>query len=116
MPNPVVHFEVTGADAPKLQKFYADAFGWNVDTNNPMQYGLVGNEDGGIRGGISGGEQRSVTFYIAVDDPAAYLKKVVSLGGTVVQDVMTVMDNVTLAQFADPEGNIVGIVKDEPMA
>ena len=38
MPNPVIHWEITGKDAPKLQQFYADLFGWNVDSNNPMNY------------------------------------------------------------------------------
>ena len=62
---------------------------------------------------MSGGDAPAVTFYIQVDDPAAYLKKVQSLGGKVVQDVTVVPGMVTMAQFADPEGNVVGIVKAE---
>jgi predicted enzyme related to lactoylglutathione lyase len=30
MPNPVVHFEVTGKDAKKLQNFYQKALGWSM--------------------------------------------------------------------------------------
>ena len=41
MPNPVVHFEIGGADGVALQQFYAAAFDWNVNAENPMQYGLV---------------------------------------------------------------------------
>ena len=41
MPNPVVHFEVSSADAEKAQKFYGDLFGWHIDANNPMNYGMV---------------------------------------------------------------------------
>ena len=84
MPNPVVHFEIEGKDGPKLQKFYADLFDWKIDANNPMNYGLVQNGGEGIDGGISGGEASHVTVYVAVDDLATYLKKVQSLGGTVV--------------------------------
>ena len=40
MPNPVVHFEVIGKDGAKLQRFYADAFGWKIDAGNPMNYGM----------------------------------------------------------------------------
>ena len=39
-PHPVVHVEVLGVDAAKLQRFYADLFGWPV-TLNPAGYGYV---------------------------------------------------------------------------
>jgi predicted enzyme related to lactoylglutathione lyase len=41
MPDPVVHFEVTGKDVAKLRKFYADIFGWKTNTDNPAHYALV---------------------------------------------------------------------------
>ena len=115
MANPVVHFEVTGKDGKKLQDFYSGTFGWKVNADNPMNYGIVDAADtgGGIGGGISAGEggSTSVTFYIEVDDPQAYLDKVTAAGGKVVQPVMEIPGMVILAQFADPEGNVVGLVK-----
>ncbi len=77
MANPVVHFEVIGKDGKKLQNFYSGVFGWNIDANNPMNYGIVNAEEGrGIGGGISAGDgqRNQVTFYVEVDDPDAYLK------------------------------------------
>ena len=55
MANPVVHFEVTGKDGKKLQDFYSKTFGWKVNADNPMNYGIVDAADtsGGIGGGIS---------------------------------------------------------------
>ncbi len=41
MPNPVVHFEIQSNQAEKLQKFYADIFGWHVNADNEFNYGLV---------------------------------------------------------------------------
>ena len=116
MPNPVVHFEVGGKDTKKLQEFYSTAFGWKVDANNPMNYGMASTKDGeiGIDGGISPGNdqmQNWVTFYIQVDDPGAYLQKVEGLGGKTVLPVTEVTGMVTMALFADPEGNVVGLVK-----
>ena len=68
MANPVVHFEVTGKDGKKLQDFYGKTFGWNVNADNPMNYGMVdaGDTGGGIGGGISAGDggTKQVTFYI----------------------------------------------------
>ena len=116
MPNPVVHFEVVGRDAKKLQDFFANLFGWKVDANNPMSYGIVEAQEGhGIGGGISAGDGNAnfTTFYVEVDDPQAYLDKAVSLGGKVVMPVTEIPGMVTFAQFNDPEGNLVGIVKAE---
>jgi len=114
MANPVVHFEITGKDGKKLQNFYSGVFGWNIDANNPMNYGIVNAEEGrGIGGGISAGDggTRRVTFYIEVDDPQAYLDKVEAKGGKTVMPVTEIPGMVVLAQFADPEGNVVGLVK-----
>ncbi len=113
MPNPVVHFEVIGKDGEKLQAFYRDVFGWTINADNPMNYGMVENEGEGINGGIGGGDARAAMFYIQVDDLAACLEQVKAIGGTVVQDVTEVPGMVTLAQFADPEGNVIGLVKSE---
>ena len=111
MPNPVVHFEICSKDGKKLQDFYSRAFGWHVDTNNPMNYGMVDTHAGGINGGVTADpEGPAVRVYIEVDDPQAYLDKVTALGGRVVMPV-TDLGMVVMCQFADPEGNIVGIVK-----
>jgi len=114
MANPVVHFEVIGKDGKKLQSFYGGVFGWNIQADNPMNYGIVSNEDtgGGIGGGVGQGDgSTSVTFYIEVDDPQAYLNKVEAAGGKTVMPVTEIPGMVVLAQFADPEGNVVGLVK-----
>jgi predicted enzyme related to lactoylglutathione lyase len=46
-----------------------------------------------------------------VDDLAACLKKAESMGGKTVVPPTEIPDMVTFAQFQDPEGNIVGLVK-----
>ena len=38
MGQPVVHFEVIGKDGAKLQKYYADLFGWKISADNEMNY------------------------------------------------------------------------------
>jgi predicted enzyme related to lactoylglutathione lyase len=43
MGNPVIHFEVSGSDGTKLQKFYGDLFDWKINADNPMDYGIVDN-------------------------------------------------------------------------
>lgn len=121
MGQPVVHFEVVGKDAAKLHSYYSELFGWSIDANNPMKYGLVTregnvNEDGaGIGGGICAGPDADypghVTFYVEVEDVEAALVKAESLGGTREMGPMRVMDEMDIGLFKDPEGHLIGLVK-----
>ncbi len=115
MAAPVVHFEVNARDAKRAQEFYAELFGWKINTNNPIGYGVV---DTGLKMGINGGigqiegdKPPFVTFYAQVEDPQAYLDKAVSLGATVITPVTEIPNMITYALFSDPEGNRVGVVK-----
>ena len=120
MGQPVVHFEVIGKDGAKLQRYYADLFGWEIDADNEMNYGMVDGKknpapDGmGIGGGIAGGPEGyegHVTFYVAVSDIEEALQKAESLGGTRVFGPDTIMGRIELGQFKDPEGHVIGVVK-----
>ena len=123
MGQPVVHFEVVGKDGEKLQSYYADLFGWKIDATNPMNYGIVSREENvssegtGIGGGVGTGPEGyegHVTFYVAVPDIEEALVKAESLGGTRVMGPEKIMDQVELGQFKDPEGHLIGLVKDQP--
>lgn len=113
MANSVAWFEVAGADAAALQRFYGDLFGWQIDADNPMNYGMVQAGEGGIGGGIGPSQDGSpqVTFYVQVDDLQAALDKARELGGQVVAEPMEVPDGPTIAYFTDPEGNRIGLMK-----
>jgi predicted enzyme related to lactoylglutathione lyase len=115
MGNQVSWFEVTGKDGAKLQRFYGDLFDWKIDADNPMNYGMVEGADGGIGGGIGASQNGStqVTFYVEVDDLQPYLDKAEQLGGRTVVPITEIPNMVTFAQIADPEGNVVGIVKNQ---
>ncbi len=65
MGAPVVHFEVTGTDPKKLQRFFAKLFDWKIDTSNPMGYGMVHADGQGIGVGEAGPGPGGVTFYDA---------------------------------------------------
>jgi uncharacterized protein len=120
--QPVVHFEVIGEDGEKLRRYYSELFGWEINADNEMNYGIVDRErnlgpDGiGIGGGIAGGPpgyEGHVTFYVAVPDVEAALQKAESLGGTRVMGPETIMGSLELGQFKDPEGHVIGLVRPE---
>jgi predicted enzyme related to lactoylglutathione lyase len=120
MGQPVVHFEVIGSDAEKLQSYYSELFGWEIDADNPMRYGIVPrdvnvNAEGvGIGGGIGPGPEGypgHVTFYVEVPDVEAALAKAESLGGSRMMGPEQVAEGVEVGLFTDPEGHVVGVVK-----
>ncbi len=124
MPQPVVHFEVTGQDPVLLRAFFTDLFDWEFDTDSPVaeevsdegQYGFVSlmqTEDGtGIRGGVGGGPGRTghAMFYVAVDDVEAALQAAVRLGGTrILGPAQSTQGGVVIGHFTDPEGHLIGV-------
>ena len=129
MGQPVVHFEIVGQDGAALNRYYSELFGWAVDTNNPVGYGVVAREqnvnaDGiGIGGGIMGMSGHPgmedytghVTIYVEVPDVEAALAKAESLGGTRRMGPESVPGGPTLGQFVDPEGHLVGVVQSGSM-
>ena len=114
MAHPVVHAEIRSADPNSTRKFYSDLFGWKIDgATGDVDYGLVSAGNGGIGGGVGqsqdGGEGH-VTFFVEVEDPAAYLKKAETLGGKTVVPPMEVPSyGLTFAYFVDPQGHLIGL-------
>jgi hypothetical protein len=112
MGYPVVHFEVQSKDNAKQQEFYASLFGWKIDADNPIKYGMVDTDSGaGIAGGVgpTDGEPR-VTFYVRVPDLEATLKDAESKGAKRLMGPTDVPGGPTIAMFADPEGNVIGLM------
>lgn len=116
MGAPIVHWEINAKDAKRLWEFYVGLFDWKVNSDNPMNYGLVSTGSKlGIGGGIGQTDPNtpapSVTFYIQVDDVQKELDKVGALGGRIVMPSTEIPNMVTFGLFADPEGNVIGLLK-----
>ena len=41
MGNAVVHFEVMAQNAATARDYFSKLFGWTIDTDNPMGYGVI---------------------------------------------------------------------------
>src|SRR5215212_3452608 len=118
MGQPVTHFEVIGKDGEKLQSYYSQLFGWEIDADNPMSYGMVQREgntnpDGvGIGGGVGSGPEGydgHVTFYVEVPDVEAALAKAEQLGGSRMMGPDEVTEGLVIGLFQDPEGHLMGL-------
>jgi predicted enzyme related to lactoylglutathione lyase len=120
MGRAVTHFEIIGKDGKKLQQYYSELFNWDIDANNPMQYGIIsreGNtnaEGAGIGGGVGAGPEGyagHVTVYVEVPDVEAALAKAERLGGSRLMGPDKVMEDLEIGQFADPEGHVIGVMR-----
>ncbi len=114
MGAPVIHFEIMGGEGNQLETFYGELFGWKIDSDNPMKYGMVDTEGGpgGINGGVGpathGGKR--VSIYAQVSDLQAALDKAEQLGGKTMLPPTEVPGGPKLAMFADPAGNVIGLL------
>jgi predicted enzyme related to lactoylglutathione lyase len=114
MGAPVVHFEIMGGGDNELDKFYSALFGWKINSNNPMKYGIIdtGGGPAGINGGVgpaNDGNKR-VSIYAQVSDLQATLDRVEKLGGKTILPPTEVPGGPKLAMFADPAGNVTGLL------
>jgi uncharacterized protein len=108
----VVHWEVQARDPGAQMRFFGELFGWNVDANNPQNYGMVTPAGPGSIGGGIGPTMDAprATFYVQVPSIADTLDKAATMGGQTLMP-RTDIGMIVMAQFRDPEGNVIGLVE-----
>jgi len=112
----VVHFEIYGEHPTHLINFYEQIFRWKFEKWGPIDYWIIKTGEGpGIDGGLGTKKSPSV-ITIDVPDVDEYLEKIRQHGGTVVSPKMTLPGIGYLAYFKDPQGNVFGIMTDDPTA
>jgi uncharacterized protein len=121
--NPVGWFEIYIQDMPRARAFYEAVFqGTLTQLANPdpegfadmEMWGFPSSMDGnGASGALvkmagcpSGG---STMVYFTCDDCAVEAGRVVSNGGEVVSEKMSIGENGFIAMVSDTEGNVIGL-------
>ena len=123
----VVHFEIHATDPDRAVNFYKTLFGWEFQKwEGPMEYWLVTtgpNEQPGINGGLvrRQGEidGQAVIAYVCtvdVEDVDASVKTAIDNGGQVALPKMPIPGVGWLAYCKDTEGNIFGVMQNDPNA
>jgi predicted enzyme related to lactoylglutathione lyase len=112
--RPVVFFDIRG-DREKLVPFYKALFDWEFDEREgvPASFAKpgIGGPEEGVGGAFLQSEQPGVSIYVQVLDPVATLRQAEQLGGRKIADPFDVPGGPTIATMADPEGNVIGLVK-----
>ena len=116
MTRPVVFFEIAGRDPARLERFYRELFGWEITPDDPLPGfariapGVGGPE--GVGGAIApAADGPRVSIYVQVLDPAETLARAEAMGGATVTPPFDVPNGPTVARMRDPEGNVIGLVK-----
>jgi predicted enzyme related to lactoylglutathione lyase len=112
MGRPVVHFEIGCRNLAKTGDFYSRLFDWQVAASAAAATIQTGSLEG-IQGHLTslGHEPQNYTiFYVEVEDVKASLDKAVELGGKKLVGPIAIPTG-TFAWFADPEGNMIGLLK-----
>lgn len=116
MGQPVVHWELWSKTPDKTAEFYRTVFDWTMQPFPQMNYTMVQTGgQGGINGGImkpqDGPWPGNMAFYIAVDDLAAYRRKIVDAGGKIIVEEQVVPGMGAFSLFADTDGRVMGMWK-----
>ncbi len=115
----IVHIDIPADDTARAKKFYGDLFGWKFETFQEMDYhlftttGLDGSP--GVGGGIGKRMNPSthITDFFGVPSVDAAMKKVKSLGGSVMGDKMPIPGMGWMGICVDTEGNMFGVFEED---
>ena len=119
----VVHFEIPADNPERVAGFYKKVLGWNIQKwEGPMDYWLIStgkDSEPGIHGGIARKKDRPASGVLVtaqVDSVDECLKKIVNDGGSIVVPKRAIPGVGYQAHFRDPEGNVIGIMENDPSA
>jgi predicted enzyme related to lactoylglutathione lyase len=113
MTRPLVHFEIRGRDPDGLKEFYREIFGWKI-SDSQFGYAFIEGGVGGppeVGGAITRDDEPRIVIFVQVLDLLETLAKAESLGGKRIMEPLDVPGGPTIARMADPEGNVIGLVK-----
>ena len=119
----VVHFEIPADNPERIAEFYNKVLGWDIQKwEGPVDYWLIStgkDSEPGIHGGIARKKDRPASGVLVtaqVDSVDECLKKIVNNGGSIVVPKRAIPGVGYQAHFRDPEGNVIGIMENDPSA
>lgn len=120
MRNKVVWFEIPASDFPKAKTFYETVFDWKIELcgeDGAMAYTTAVDKDqnpiepGGINGGFykRKGKDEYPSVVVQTESIDKTLKAIETGGGKVVTPKHSIGEWGFMADFADPEGNVIAL-------
>jgi uncharacterized protein len=110
----ICYIEIPTDDIILSSSFYHEVFGWKTRTRSDGSIAFddtVNEVSGSWVTGRKTGSEVNILIYIMVDDINNTVKKIISNGGKIVQEIGKDAPEIT-ARFSDPFGNIFGIYQE----
>ena len=120
--NRVVHFEISAEKPEEVISFYEKAFNWRFEKwGGPMQYWMIMTGDEkkpGIDGGLKMRDEMGTNTVNTIDvaDIDESIENVTKNGGKITVPKIAIPDVGWIAYFADPQGNVFGIMQSDRTA
>ena len=116
----VVHFEIVTGNPEGVKKFYEDVFDWKFNQWGKEEYWLISTGESDSKG-IDGGFVRSkgepvIVNTIEVSSIDEYMTKVQQNGGKIEVPKRGIPGVGWLCYFKDVEGNLFGMMQNDPKA
>jgi len=125
--NRPTHFEIHAADPQRAVTFYTAVFGWNFQKwDGPVDYWFIRTGEGpGIDGGMvrrmgaapaEGQAVNSFVNSVKVASCDGAVAAITANGGSIALPKMPIPGMGWLAYGKDTEGNLFGVMQDDPQA
>lgn len=125
-PMPIIHIEIAAADPIVTARFYAAAFGWDIEpgpVRDSAQFQTPGGPGGAFVGVADHPHARSfqprpgdMLLYLDTPDIEATLAAVERHGGAVIQPRTAIPGTGWYALFTDPAGTRMALYSASPAA
>lgn len=108
-------FELTVSDLARAKSFYGQLFGWTFAASPSPDF--VSIQGAGVSGGLLRDPSKKpggagVKIFFAVDDVEKKSAEANSLGAEITVPPMKISPTTALAEFRDPEGNVIGVIHE----
>jgi len=119
----IVHFDIAADDPERAKTFYEALFDWKIEKlPGPVPHYLIATTDLNGEEGVGGGmakrtnPNQNITNFIGVSSVDAYIAKVETLGGKVIEGKWAVPGWGYLAVCLDTENNLFGLWEEDKNA
>jgi len=115
MDNIIGLFEIACRDGVEQRQFYERLFNWRFTKPDATGYSQIDDgTEGGVRGLLHEETHGPIEtlVYVRVPDLEKTLDEAEKLGGKTILPPTQTAGSGRIAQFEDPEGNIIGLVQE----
>jgi predicted enzyme related to lactoylglutathione lyase len=120
----VIHFDIEAENPQRAAEFFTKVFGWKISKwegekwEGPSEYWEIttGKEgEPGINGGLMKKvkDRQTSSIAVGVDSIDNVTRKIEEAGGEIVFPKTTVPGFGYIANFKDPEGNVISIIEKD---